>query len=619
MSNFSDLYNSSTLSQYSAIFDIPLSNHIKNICNLSSNQSFSDEFLQYSRDCDGFPEFRNVSVDIRVKIERQFWEQCLICFVLSMIAVSATIGNILIILAVWRCRRLRTVTNCYVVSLATADLLVSILVLPLSITVEVTGRWLFNDLLCDLWISSDVLLCTASILNLCCISLDRYFAITKPLLYSTRRSKRSAILMVAIAWALAFVITCPPVLGWKEEGRDLSNGCSLTRDPGYIIYSASGSFFIPLIVMLFVYARIYHVARKREKRLRPYWRSFLHSRTKRCDSENSDNMSPPNEASETRLTRPGSSADVEYKCEVTASNTNNESNVFSSVNKELHNLSMNNRFEKLRPVQETRSNYILTSIAENTLTQPTCLKESTDRSSDNLVVYQTGSNCSIKPADVGETTYHKASQESCEFFSSKIGSNLQKSELNPAFSYKTVKYASNNKLNSDGNLSSDCEHQIPEKKRSYSTQFSPNTFSSGKHTKRFQSSMRTFKNQSYKNISKYKSSNAPRFNRVSMNQNRSSLRQQKVERSFYLKERKTAKTLAIVVGCFIICWLPFFLVYVIDVFCTSCNITPTLLSIITWLGYVNSTLNPLIYAMYNTTFRTAFWNLTVGLCFAKTR
>ena len=203
-------------------------------------------------------------------------EDIVISLLLAFIALGSFAGNTLVILSVATRKRLRTVTNCFVVSLAIADCLVSLLVLPLNIKLQLTGTWQLGIILCDLWISTDVMLCTASILNLCCISLDRYFAITRPLMYATKRSKRLALIMIANVWLLSVIITCPPIFGWQEEGRHLDDAqCYLIRDPGYIIYSAMGSFFIPLLVMSFVYVRIFMVAREREKRLKPYRRSFV--------------------------------------------------------------------------------------------------------------------------------------------------------------------------------------------------------------------------------------------------------------------------------------------------------------------------------------------------------
>nr|XP_036674310.1 octopamine receptor Oamb-like [Drosophila suzukii] len=68
---------------------------------------------------------------------------------------------------------------------------------------------------------------------------------------------------------------------------------------------------------------------------------------------------------------------------------------------------------------------------------------------------------------------------------------------------------------------------------------------------------------------------------------------------------KAAKTLAIIVGGFIVCWLPFFTMYLIRAFCENC-IQPTVFSVLFWLGYCNSAINPMIYALFSNEFRIAF-------------
>jgi 5-hydroxytryptamine receptor 1 len=75
------------------------------------------------------------------------------------------------------------------------------------------------------------------------------------------------------------------------------------------------------------------------------------------------------------------------------------------------------------------------------------------------------------------------------------------------------------------------------------------------------------------------------------------------------KERRAARTLGIIMGVFVVCWLPFFLTYVIRPFCPSCCPSKTFIDFVTWLGYINSSLNPIIYTIFNLDFRRAFKKL----------
>uniref|UniRef100_A0A915DFX0 G-protein coupled receptors family 1 profile domain-containing protein n=1 Tax=Ditylenchus dipsaci TaxID=166011 RepID=A0A915DFX0_9BILA len=184
-------------------------------------------------------------------------------FLILMILMTV-LGNVLVVLSVFFYKRMRTFTNFLLTSLATADLLVGLLIMPLSlIDLLHNHNWLFGHLLCSIWATSDVLLCTASILNLCIISLDRYMAITSPLKYPRTRSR--------------FMALCSPpwfIPEWNlfynnEASRmDTDFVCAYSPSVPYRIYSAMVSFYIPLMVMLFVYFKIFRVASEREKIMR---------------------------------------------------------------------------------------------------------------------------------------------------------------------------------------------------------------------------------------------------------------------------------------------------------------------------------------------------------------
>lgn len=130
----------------------------------------------------------------------------LITIILSFIIILTIIGNVLVILSVFTYKPLRIVQNFFIVSLAVADLTVAILVLPFNVANMMIGRWIFGIHLCKMWLTSDVLCCTSSILNLCAIALDRYWAITDPINYAQKRTVERVLMLIGGVWILSLVI-----------------------------------------------------------------------------------------------------------------------------------------------------------------------------------------------------------------------------------------------------------------------------------------------------------------------------------------------------------------------------------------------------------------------------
>ena len=101
-------------------------------------------------------------------------EKIIIGVLLAMITAITVMGNTLVVIAVCVVKKLRQPSNYLLVSLAVADLSVAIVVMPFVIVTDLTGgKWLFGEVFCNIFIGMDVMCCTASIMTLCVISVDR--------------------------------------------------------------------------------------------------------------------------------------------------------------------------------------------------------------------------------------------------------------------------------------------------------------------------------------------------------------------------------------------------------------------------------------------------------------
>lgn len=187
--------------------------------------------------------------------------------VLGAFIVFAIVGNIVVILSVVCNRHLRIPTNYFIINLAMADLLLGTTVLPVSATKEILNYWVFGRIFCDIWAALDVLCCTASIMSLCVISIDRYIGVRYPLQYPSIVTEKRALLAMLGVWVLAIVISIGPLLGWKEPPSEDETVCLITEEPFYALFSSLGSFYIPLAVILAMYCRVYIVAKRTTKNL----------------------------------------------------------------------------------------------------------------------------------------------------------------------------------------------------------------------------------------------------------------------------------------------------------------------------------------------------------------
>ncbi|XP_077390548.1 5-hydroxytryptamine receptor 2B [Festucalex cinctus] len=198
---------------------------------------------------------------------------------LIVLVIIPTIGgNILVILAVSLERKLQNATNYFLMSLAVADLLVGLLVMPIAlVTVLYNSGWPLPDFICPIWLFLDVLFSTASIMHLCAISLDRYIAIKKPIQHSQYKSRAKAMVKIALVWLISICIAIPiPIKGLRNyQPRNnitfnSNHTCQLKTDTfrDFIMFGSMAAFFVPLIIMMVIYFLTVHVLRKKVNLLR---------------------------------------------------------------------------------------------------------------------------------------------------------------------------------------------------------------------------------------------------------------------------------------------------------------------------------------------------------------
>ncbi|XP_010012972.1 PREDICTED: D(2) dopamine receptor isoform X3 [Nestor notabilis] len=394
---------------------------------------------------------RNWSKPLNESIVDQKPQYNYYAMLLTLLIFVIVFGNVLVCMAVSREKSLQTTTNYLIVSLAVADLLVATLVMPWVVYLEVVGEWRFSRIHCDIFVTLDVMMCTASILNLCAISIDRYTAVAMPMLYNTRySSKRRVTAMIAVVWVLSFAISCPLLFGLNNTDE---NEC-IIANPTFVVYSSIVSFYVPFIVTLLVYVQIYIVLQKRRKRVT------------------------------TKLSSRGLDSDTQA------------------------------------PLKEVESH-----IEEMEMVSSTSPPEKT----------------TIKPAA-------------------------------PSNHQLVVPVASNRGTNSTLQAALD----------------SPGKLEKNGHAKETPHTAKVFETQSLPN-----------------GKTRNFLKALSRRKLSQQKEKRATKMLAIVLGVFIICWLPFFITHILNMHC-DCNIPPAMYSVFTWLGYVNSAVNPIIYTTFNIEFRKAF-------------
>ncbi|XP_029374864.1 adrenoceptor beta 2, surface b [Echeneis naucrates] len=206
----------------------------------------------------------------------EYSEQVIMGMAMAALVLAIVFGNILVITAVLRFQRLQTVTNLFIASLAVADLIMGMVVVPFGSSYILLKTWRFGGFMCEFWTATDVLCVTASIETLCVIAMDRYLAITSPLRYPMLLTRGRAFAVILAVWLVASLISFLPihlklwVSSDKEAQRCLQDVycCDFNTNVAYAVSSSIVSFYLPLVVMIFLYSRVFQEAQKQLEKIR---------------------------------------------------------------------------------------------------------------------------------------------------------------------------------------------------------------------------------------------------------------------------------------------------------------------------------------------------------------
>uniref|UniRef100_A0A8D1ESV4 G-protein coupled receptors family 1 profile domain-containing protein n=1 Tax=Sus scrofa TaxID=9823 RepID=A0A8D1ESV4_PIG len=189
--------------------------------------------------------------------------------VLGFGSLLAVFGNILVMTSVLHFKQLHSPANFLIASLACTDFLVGVTVMPFSMVRSVESCWYFGATFCALHSCCDAAFCYSSLFHLCFISIDRYVAVTDPLVYPTKFTASVSGLCISISWVLLLVYSGAVFYtGVSDDGVEefvsalnCVGGCQIVVNQDWVLIDFL-LFFIPTLVMITLYSKIFLVAKQ---------------------------------------------------------------------------------------------------------------------------------------------------------------------------------------------------------------------------------------------------------------------------------------------------------------------------------------------------------------------
>ncbi|KAM7402336.1 hypothetical protein PAMP_017583 [Pampus punctatissimus] len=485
---------------------------------------------------------------------------------LGLLSLLTIMMNLLVLYAVKREKSLHTVGNLYIVSLSVADLIVGTTVMPLNLVYLLEDEWKLGRAVCQFWLIVDYVASTASIFSLFILCLDRYRSVRQPLKYLKYRTRGKASVMISGAWFLSMMWIIP-ILGWRSFTHvDLKpeeeNKCD--TDFRFVtwfkVITAVFNFYVPSVLMLWFYTHIYLAVRQhlrdRERIIHPtdsFWenengQNAQTSEKNDCKSPKKECMVPLKLSKQQRLLDQNT-LDQTLSLEDGDKNKTAPCRSHRKIGAKCHHTSL--------------------------------LAMTTNR----LRMAKKGKRCSLSPEEKKPDTETPLSRPS-------VPQDVICSEGN-----------NENKLQASLN---ECHVTVPNSV-------------SGVYDISQVSDMQRYSSVLYNNCDPSRSlpwteeedAKLDPANAVTLRQTWQRFivqSRQRIQSLRIHKEHKAAKQLGFIIAAFMMCWIPYFITFMVMAFCREC-VHHDLHMFTIWLGYINSTLNPFIYPLCNGNFKRIFKNI----------
>ncbi|CAK6952628.1 LOW QUALITY PROTEIN: histamine H1 receptor [Scomber scombrus] len=493
---------------------------------------------------------------------------------LGLLSLLTILMNLLVLYAVKKEKSLHTVGNLYIVSLSVADLIVGSTVMPLNLVYLLEDEWKLGRAVCQFWLIMDYVASTASIFSLFILCLDRYRSVRQPLKYLKYRTRGKASVMISGAWLLSMMWIIP-ILGWRsfthvELKPEEENKCD--TDFRFVtwfkVITAVFNFYVPSILMLWFYTNIFLAVRQhlrdRERIIHPTDSFWDHENGQIAQtSEKNDSKSPKKE------------------CEVPVKPSKQQRLLDQNTLEQTYSLEDSDK-TKTAPFRSHRK--IVTKCQQTSLLAMT---------TKSLRMIPKVKRCSLSPEEKKLNTALPLS-----------GPSVPQDVICSSFS-PLLERNNDNKLRASLN---ECDITVP------------NSVSGVCDISQV-SDMQKYTSVLYNNYDPscslpwtedgIEDAQLDPANAVTLRQTWQRFIDQSRQRIQSLrihKEHKAAKQLGFIIAAFLLCWIPYFIAFMVMAFCKGC-VHHDLHMFTIWLGYMNSTLNPFIYPLCNGNFKRIFKNI----------